>query len=110
MAKIKGEEVDIFNDDAVVETTNIGDIVFKVFRFYRIIRKTHKIMYARVGDNFYGGIRYTDEMDEEEIVSRIKNMVLDGILEPTDEIEFYAKFGFKVELLDRVMLSGDNYC
>ena len=108
MAKIKGKEVDIFNDDTLVETTNIGDMGFKVFKFYRVIRgETLRIMYARVGDIFYGGIRYTDEMDEMEIISEIANKVLDGILESTNEIEHHARLGRKIELLDKRILLGD---
>lgn len=108
MAKIKGKEVNIFKDESFVETTKVGDMTFFVFKFYRVIRgETLRIMFARVGDKFYGGMRYTDEMDEKKIEAQIANMVCDGIFEPTSEIELHAKLGRKVELLEGAMLIAD---
>ena len=60
-----------------------------------------------VGDKFYGGMRYTDEMDEKKIEAQIANMVCDRIFEPTNEIELHAKLGRKVELLEGAMLIAD---
>jgi len=108
---INGKVVNPFDCDKYVEKTQIGDMEFKVFKFFRVTKHSGlKIMYARVGEVFYGGMRYLDSTDEESLCSKIANLVMDGKLcDETNSIKLHVSLGRKVEMLDTTILLNDFY-
>ena len=107
MRKIQGNEVDIFNYN---ESATVDNADFKVFKFFRVTKASGwLILFTRVGNKFYGGVRYTEDMDEESVCANLANMVMDGYFEPDNEIELHARLGRKVELLDKTFAIIDFY-
>ena len=108
MDLLKGKVVDIFNCETYNESINIGSMIFKVFKFFRVTKESGMlILFARVGDKFYGGMRYNESMNEECLCAELANMILDGLFEPTKQIELHARLGRKVELLDKTLAITD---
>lgn len=102
MTLLKGKVVDIFNSETYNETINIGDMYFKVFKFFRVTKESGMlILFARVGEKFYGGMRYDESTNEESLCAGLANMIIDGLFEPTNQIELHARLGRKVEMLDK---------
>lgn len=103
MGLLNGKVVDIFNCETCDESINIGGKNFKVFKFFRVTKENGMlILFARLGETFYGGMRYDESMDEESLFRDMVKMILDGQFKPTDEIELHARLGRKVEMLDKM--------
>ena len=109
MKEIKGKEVKLSDLEQYVETTKIGDMTFFVLKFYRVTKHGGlKIMFARVGEKFYGGMRYDDSMDEENVRLSVANMYMDGVWwDATNDIRIHACYGRKMEELEGVILMSE---
>ena len=109
MGKIKGKEVELSDLEQYVETTEIGDVTFVVLKFYRVTKHSGlKIMFARVGDKFYGGMRYEDSSDEEQVRFRVASLYMDGEWwDATNDIRLHASCGRKIEELEGFLLMSD---
>ena len=68
---------------------------------YRVVRgEKLNIMFITFIDDetkVYGGVRYTNDMDEKEIVEYIVAGVFNGIYKPTTEMEHHRLLGRKIE-------------
>lgn len=109
MGKIKGKEVKLSDLEQYVVTTKIGDMTFVVLKFYRVTKHSGlKIMFARVGEKFYGGMRYDDSMDEENVRFSVANLYMDGKWwDATSDIKLHVNLGRKIEELEGVLLMSD---
>ena len=109
MRKIKGQEVKLSDLEQQEETTKIGNLTFVVIKFYRVTKHSGmQIMYARVGEKFYGGMRYSESDDEDEVCSSIANLYMDGMLrDATDDIFVHTNLGRKLEELEKARLMCD---
>ena len=109
MKELKGKEVRLSDLEQYVETTKIGDMTFVVLKFYRVTKHSGlKIMFVRVGDNFYGGMRYDDSMDEEKVRFSVANKYMDGIWwDATSDLKLHENLGRKIEELEGVLLMSD---
>lgn len=101
---IKGKEVKLYDLEQNAESTKIDDTTFEALKFYRVTKQSGlKLLYARAGDKFYGGIRYDDSVDEEKVRLDVINMYMDGMLwDETSEIRFHESCGRKIEELDEI--------
>ena len=109
MGKIKGKEVKLSDLVQYVETTKIGDMAFVVLKFYRVTKHSGlKIMFARVGEKFYGGMRYDDSTDEEKVRFSVANLYMDGKWwDATSSIKLHENMGRRIEELEGVLLMSD---
>lgn len=108
MKTINSKEVKLSDLKQYAETTEINGMSFTVFKFYRVTKHSGlKIMFARVGDKIYGGMRYENE-SEEDILGYLANLYKDGYLQDeSDQIRYHENLGRKIEELDKTLLLGD---
>lgn len=109
MGKLKGKVVKLSDLEQYKETTEIGDMTFVVLKFYRVTKHSGlMIMFARVGDKFYGGMRYDDSCDEEQVRFSVANLYMDGKWwNATSSIRLHASYGRKIEELEGYFLMSD---
>ena len=82
------------------EIVDFGGIRSHLFYFYRVKKGNLKILFAQYGEKFYGGIRYSNDKQELEIMEYLPYEILDG-MKPTNELKLHFTKGRKVQWLKR---------
>ena len=92
------EKVDIINVEPLNETLLISEGMNSiVFRFFRVfVSEETRVMYAMVGDKFFGGMWYTDKDDEHDVSWQLENMVFDGAFPALTAFDVHSRFDNEV--------------
>lgn len=82
-----------------------GVTLWRVYRSKKLL-----ILYVQFDDGkVYGGVRYTNTSEENEIMVSIVNGALNGFIKPVgmQEIEHHRSLGRKVENVGKVLIKFD---
>ena len=76
-----------------------------VIEMYRVVKKSGlRIMYAKIDDKVFGGMRYSEDNNEELIKYETAQLAIEGMLRDDRALDYHESLGRKVEELGCVLI------